>query len=458
MSAYPTFNLATFSRARPDSRVGQKTPGDPIDDYGDYTFLPPTLASDFPLPDPERKQYHEWNAKNLRELYMCMAAETCGKNQRKVALLAAHWFEEAVVRGWRGGEGVWGLSMYKHLRALGYTTLFANSFEEALELYRMFPSLVSVVVRNMAGECHSDPNCVKSESNPSGIPAWKIFDFEYFTSPMASHFHAGLLQGKWTLSANPEVGFEDRGGGDNVQYIGFSVEDECRRQAPVPLSQRHHRVFMLMKQISYVYQATFAWNRTYFPLVSSELGTTFVGAWMTDQNYQWNPEIDGVMKDIDDPEKGVINLRTNSTEKGLFGPDRWLEEVRMSKVMLGMGNPWWSPSPYHALCAGVPFINPILSYDMNDPWNKERWNTQHPSLNHYGPPHVYHVHRQNYTGFVEALRMAMETESPSFIPPHMTEMAVRERVRYLMEHDWRTDAEELLEKRKKEGKGYVFVL
>ena len=36
-----------------------------------------------------------------------MALGNCGANQQKVALLAAHWFEEAVVRGWRGGEGVW---------------------------------------------------------------------------------------------------------------------------------------------------------------------------------------------------------------------------------------------------------------------------------------------------------------------------------------------------------------
>lgn len=111
LSAFPTFNIAIFSlggsRVQTGSNISQKTPGDPADDYGDYAFLPPALASDFPLPDPERKQYHEWNAKNMRELYVCMAAGTCGKNQRKVALLAAHWFEEAIVRGWRGGEGVW---------------------------------------------------------------------------------------------------------------------------------------------------------------------------------------------------------------------------------------------------------------------------------------------------------------------------------------------------------------
>jgi len=65
------------------------------------------MAHYFPPPDPTRKKYHEWNAQTLRELYVCMALSNCGANQQKVALLASHWFEEAIVRDWRGGEGVW---------------------------------------------------------------------------------------------------------------------------------------------------------------------------------------------------------------------------------------------------------------------------------------------------------------------------------------------------------------
>jgi len=72
-----------------------------------YRPLPPHLAQYFPPPDKVRKNYHEWNAQTLRELYTCIALDNCGANQRKIALLAAHWFEEAVVRDWRGGEGVW---------------------------------------------------------------------------------------------------------------------------------------------------------------------------------------------------------------------------------------------------------------------------------------------------------------------------------------------------------------
>lgn len=71
------------------------------------------------------------------------------------------------------------------------------------------------------------------------------------------------------------------------------------------------------------------------------------------------------MEDIEDREKGVVNLisrrqgveedqkreKLNSTEFS------W--EVASSKAMIGMGNPYWSPSPYYALCLGVPFINPV---------------------------------------------------------------------------------------------------
>ena len=68
----------------------------------------PSFVEDlFAQPDPERKDYHEWNARSLRELHTCIAMENCGPNQKKVALLAAHWFQEAIVTGFRGGEGIW---------------------------------------------------------------------------------------------------------------------------------------------------------------------------------------------------------------------------------------------------------------------------------------------------------------------------------------------------------------
>jgi len=60
---------------------------------------------------------------------------------------------------------------------------------------------------------------VKGPNNPSGIPAWKIFDFEYFSSPDGRHHGASLMKGKWILSANPDPRFED--GEGPIQYLGF---------------------------------------------------------------------------------------------------------------------------------------------------------------------------------------------------------------------------------------------
>ena len=113
-----------------------------------------------------------------------------------------------------------------------------------------------------------------------------------------------------------------------------------------------------MKQLTYVYDHKFAWNRSYFALASTYEPSlnhiNFVGAWQIDQTYQWKPKEQGFMTDIEDKSKGVVNLLKQS-----FGPDDFMMEVAKSKVMLGIGSPWWSPSPYYALCLGVPFINPV---------------------------------------------------------------------------------------------------
>jgi len=61
----------------------------------------------FSSPNPNRRDYHEWNEKILRDLHTCMVLEDCGPNQMKVALLADKWMTDAVVSDFRGGEGIW---------------------------------------------------------------------------------------------------------------------------------------------------------------------------------------------------------------------------------------------------------------------------------------------------------------------------------------------------------------
>lgn len=79
--------------------------------------------------------------------------------------------------------------------------------------------------------------------------------------------------------------------------------------------------------------------------------------------------------------------------------------------------------------------------------------------------YVYHVHAKNFTGFLEAIESAIKTPIDRYeyisplstrflpgrrlIPEHMTEKAVKERLTKLMETDWRTKAEEVLEENMK---------
>jgi hypothetical protein len=72
-----------------------------------YVSAPSILDQFFASPNPSRKDFHEWNTKTLRDMHACMALKICGQNQMKVALLADNWIQDAVVRDFRGGEGIW---------------------------------------------------------------------------------------------------------------------------------------------------------------------------------------------------------------------------------------------------------------------------------------------------------------------------------------------------------------
>ncbi|KAF9446580.1 hypothetical protein P691DRAFT_732966 [Macrolepiota fuliginosa MF-IS2] len=359
----------------------------------------------------------------------------------KVALLADNWIHGAVVGDFRGGEGIWGISIHKNLHKLGYTTLFSGNLEETLFQYRMMPDLVKVIIRNEAGQCHNDKDCVKGPDNPYGIPAWKLFEMSYWPDYRLNDKNHPM-KGKWLLSAGPDYDFPDFDSSP-IQYIGYSTEESCKEIPMIPLEERKNQVWMLMKQILYVYHHRFAWNRTYFPLVHDELGVDFVGGWVLDKDYLgWGKDIHEEVFDIEDHNHGIYNLGMQSSED-------FYEQVRNSKIMIGMANPHWSPSPVEALCLGVPFLNPISDWDRDDPWNKSRWDTQHPTLKHYDRPYVYHVHAKNFTGFLEAIETAIKTPIDRFIPEHMTEKAVQERLTKLMETDWRAKAEETLKENMK---------
>ena len=83
------------------------------------SYMDAPLDRFFSSPNPNRRDYHEWNEKTLRDLHTCMVLEGCGPNQMKVALLADKWMTDAVVSDFRGGEGIWwAITVASHLYLL----------------------------------------------------------------------------------------------------------------------------------------------------------------------------------------------------------------------------------------------------------------------------------------------------------------------------------------------------
>ncbi|KAG8999542.1 hypothetical protein FRB90_012049 [Tulasnella sp. 427] len=112
-----------------------------------------------------------------------------------------------------------------------------------------------------------------------------------------------------------------------------------------------------------------------------------------------------------------------------------------SKVVLGIGRPALSPTPYEALCLGVPFINVVQGWDRADPENRAKWYTsQHDAIMglDLGEPYVYHVRVGDREALKRAVRLALETPIPRYIPPRMKMSSVVDRVKAILDMDPRS--------------------
>ncbi|RSH93491.1 hypothetical protein EHS25_007847 [Saitozyma podzolica] len=82
-----------------------------------------------------------------------------------------------------------------------------------------------------------------------------------------------------------------------------------------------------------------------------------------------------------------------------------------------------SPSPFVALSMGTPYLKPIKAWDPEDPWNRERWATQHDHIAMMDLP--YTVHAQDYEGFVAAIKGAIETPPKPYNGVYFTPSATK---------------------------------
>jgi hypothetical protein len=259
-------------------------------------------------------------------------------------------------------------------------------------------------------EPHEEWRCVQTPDFPQGIPIWKMFGFYWWTG---TDIHP--LGGQWTMSPEPYGTFPGISHYKEFNmYTGYSIEAYCGDVFPA--EDRRHRTYILAKQSEYFIKDTFALTSGIFNDTKNETGIEFVA---------------GIGKpDSPLPILGVNNIGFQSI------PD-FLYELGHSKALVGVGRPWISPTPYDALCMGVPFINPILDWDKKNPDDITKWKPQHEGLSDVGEPWVYNVKKGNATEIKNAIMKAVATPIEPFIPRRMTQAAMRARYRLIVETDWK---------------------
>ncbi|EJD53467.1 hypothetical protein AURDEDRAFT_110322 [Auricularia subglabra TFB-10046 SS5] len=363
----------------------------------------------------------------MRRLIECMVTDTCAMNQTKVVLFTS-WDFTFALEGSVSGENIWANSVIYSLYKHGYTFLFAEDHRQLAEQYRIFPSLVKVIIAHaeVVHDCFRAEECIKSPRNPNGVPLWKMFTFEFWRDSYKPH----PLGNAWTLAPTEY--------GNGHVFIGYSVNHTCSLQPFLPHSQRKHQAFVLAKRLSYFYKDTYAWPGVDYAHPPSTLhDLAFVGA-------MWNDTKDESVTQPSPQVPAGINNLDGST----LATDDFFAALSQSKVLVGVGQPFLSPSPYDALCLGVPFINPVYQWDRQNPHNRSAWAAQHDGLRLVEEPYVYHVLRvpdlaERTRLFWEAVSRAVNTPINRNIPEDMTPEAVMARVSRFVEADWRSRAEQL---------------
>lgn len=138
---------------------------------------------------------------------------------------------------------------------------------------------------------------------------------------------------------------------DNT-YLGYALEAGSEQTA-IPFEERPHRVWLLAKYVWFFYEwmGYKVWEEDFYQRATDELRQRWpdfeiVGGLIDNRNAE-QIEKQGEFK----IPKGIVNL-------GKLNATQFDEELSKSRLLLGIGRPATSPSPYRAL-ARVSFHSPL---------------------------------------------------------------------------------------------------
>ncbi|RSH94917.1 hypothetical protein EHS25_000001 [Saitozyma podzolica] len=262
------------------------------------------------------------------------------------------------------------------------------------------------------GEEHE---CLRTEDDLNGIEAWRLLSFWYWDNPR--HPFGGLF----TLSPFPH--------NDNY-FLPLSIELTCRRFPYIApsLRPRPPQAYLLAKQIHYLDSSPeFVWTIPALVDLEHEFGISVVAGM------------------VNDDEETATAVQTAGLQNlGQLGKTEFYKELANSFVLIGVGRSKISPSPWDGLCMGLPFINPVVEWDENDPDNRTKWVTQQWHMTDLEPPYVYSVKAHDLHGLRAAVHSALTHPINSYIPDNMSFKFVTARLAEVIDGDWRGKAEKVL--------------
>ncbi|KAJ3348395.1 hypothetical protein HDU83_001347 [Entophlyctis luteolus] len=358
------------------------------------------------------------NLKKIDALLNCLESGTCTANQDTVLILGSQQFRDSLL-GKVSGEAIWSGSMLTAASKAGFTTLLADTTEEILTLYHIVGNLTAVVLienedvfKFWRKRLDGGSRLFASESHPEDIPIWKIVSAIFW--PGCTH----PLGEQWCIT--PE-NYHSWGPNSNDIYIGYSIENDCKDVPFIPWEDRPNNTFILAKKFEYISGSKI--KKEIFERLSAASNShpiQFYG------NYENSEAITGV---------NVLSFMPRNEFQAFLSK---------TKVLLGVGSPRISPSPYEALCLGVAFFNPIIQWDPSRPQDRSAWQTQHDALKYLNPPYVYNYYADDEDMLSSFLVKAMKTEVPGrYIPEHMTFQALQKRVIELVNRNHKMMAREI---------------